>query len=121
MTSLNGLGFSISILNVVNTNIGGPSMIRLLDDPCEAAGWTAPIRKETWEAKSTRTREESAHTGEEIKASGLKLDAEATKTALMMGLERLIAAEPHVTKYDTVVGDGDCGIGLKRGAEGKCI
>ncbi|KAK8044205.1 Dolichyl-phosphate-mannose--protein mannosyltransferase 1 [Apiospora rasikravindrae] len=26
--------------------------------------------------------------------------------------------EPDVTRYDTVVGDGDCGIGLKRGAEG---
>ena len=117
MTSLNGLGFSISILNVVNTNIGGPSMIQLLDDPCEAAGWTAPIRKETWEANSSQTREESANAGESIKASGLKLDPETTKTALTAGLERLIAAEPDVTKYDTVVGDGDCGIGLKRGAE----
>lgn len=34
------------------------------------------------------------------------------------GLEKLITAEPDVTKYDTIVGDGDCGIGLKRGAEG---
>ena len=30
----------------------------------------------------------------------------------------MIKAEPEITKYDTVVGDGDCGIGLKRGAEG---
>jgi hypothetical protein len=37
----------------------------------------------------------------------------------MTGLNRLIAAEPDVTKYDTIVGDGDCGIGLKRGAECK--
>jgi dihydroxyacetone kinase len=29
----------------------------------------------------------------------------------------VIAAEPHVTRYDTLVGDGDCGVGLKRGAE----
>ena len=56
MTSLNGVGFSISLLNVVNTDIGGPSMIQLLDAPCEAAGWTGPIRKETWEVKSTQTR-----------------------------------------------------------------
>ncbi|KAG0648771.1 Dihydroxyacetone kinase 1 [Hyphodiscus hymeniophilus] len=117
MTSLNGLGFSISILNVVNTNIGGPSMIQLLDDPCEAAGWTAPIRKETWEAKSTQTREDSVAVAEDTKASGLKLDPETTKTALTAGLQRVIAAEPDVTRYDTVVGDGDCGIGLKRGAE----
>jgi len=121
MTSLNSLGFSISILNVVNTDIGGPSMLELLDAPCEAAGWTAPIRKETWEAKSSRTRDGSAATGEGIKASGLRLDPVATKTALTAGLERIIAAEPDVTRYDTVVGDGDCGIGLKRGAEGMFL
>lgn len=118
MTSLNGLGFSISILNVVNTNTGGPSMLQLLDAPCEAAGWTAPIRKETWEAKSTQTMEGEAAAAEEAKPSGLKLSPETTKTALTAALERVIAAEPDVTRYDTVVGDGDCGIGLKRGAEG---
>lgn len=32
-------------------------------------------------------------------------------------LKKLIAAEAEVTKYDSVVGDGDCGVGLKRGAE----
>ena len=26
-------------------------------------------------------------------------------------------AEPQVTRYDSIVGDGDCGTGLKRGAE----
>jgi dihydroxyacetone kinase len=118
MTSLNGLGFSISILNVVNTNIGGPSMLQLLDAPSEAAGWAAPIRKETWEAKSSHTREGASSGGEDVKPSGLKLNSETTKTALTAALQRLIAAEPDVTKYDTVVGDGDCGIGLKRGAEG---
>lgn len=118
MTSLNGLGFSLSLLNVVNTNIGGPSMIELLDAPSEAAGWTAPIRKETWEAKSSRTREDTTAGAEEIKASGLKFDIESATTALKSGLEKMVAAEPDVTRFDTVVGDGDCGIGLKRGAEG---
>jgi len=33
------------------------------------------------------------------------------------GLQRMIKCEADVTKYDTIVGDGDCGIGLKRGAE----
>lgn len=32
-------------------------------------------------------------------------------------LNKLIAAEAEVTKFDSVVGDGDCGLGLKRGAE----
>ena len=33
------------------------------------------------------------------------------------GLDRVIKAEPQVTRYDSIVGDGDCGAGLKRGAE----
>ena len=32
------------------------------------------------------------------------------------GLLRVIAAESEITRFDSVVGDGDCGIGLKRGA-----
>ncbi|KAI5924678.1 Dak1 domain-containing protein [Camillea tinctor] len=117
MTSLNGLGFSISLLNVVNTDIGGPSMIQLLDAPCEATGWSAPISKETWEAKNTNTREDTADSGPGIKSSGVKIDAAAFSASLTAGLQALVVAEPDITKYDTVVGDGDCGIGLKRGAE----
>lgn len=119
MTSLNGQGFSISLLNVVNTDIGGPSMIQLLDYPSEAAGWAAPISKETWEEKNTATREGVTATEQKAKASGLKYDAAAATKALKQGLEAVVAAEPDVTRYDSVVGDGDCGIGLKRGAEGK--
>ncbi|OHE96742.1 dihydroxyacetone kinase [Colletotrichum orchidophilum] len=117
MTSLNGLGFSISLLNVVNTDIGGPSMIQLLDYPTEATGWSSPVLKETWEAKNQATREEAADAGQATKASDLKYDAAAATKAVTAGLQRVIAAEPEVTRYDTVVGDGDCGIGLKRGAE----
>ncbi|KAL7625067.1 dihydroxyacetone kinase Dak1 [Parahypoxylon ruwenzoriense] len=117
MTSLNGLGFSITLLNVVNTDIGGPSMIQLLDYPCEATGWSAPIAKTTWEAKNTATREDATGSDGGTKPSGLKADPAAFKDALSSGLEAVIAVEPEVTKYDTVVGDGDCGIGLKRGAE----
>jgi dihydroxyacetone kinase len=119
MTSLNGLGFSISLLNVVNTGIGGPSMTELLDAAAEVTGWSAPIRKETWEAKNTATRTDEKGQNEEAQPSGLKMDKAVVKERLGLALERVIAAEPEVTRYDTVVGDGDCGIGLKRGAEGN--
>ncbi|KAK3365974.1 Dak1 domain-containing protein [Lasiosphaeria ovina] len=117
MTSLNGLGFSISLLNVVNTDIGGPSMIDLLDYPCEATGWSSPVSKLTWEEKNTATRQQDASVGLNSRPSGLKLDPKAAQVALTNALESVIAVEPEVTRYDTVVGDGDCGIGLKRGAE----
>ncbi|KAM3505554.1 hypothetical protein MY10362_002876 [Beauveria mimosiformis] len=127
MTSLNGMGFSVSLLNVVNTSIeGAPNMVELLDAPSEVTGWSAPIQKTTWEAAAGRgggeetEREEAAaaaETAQDIKLSGLKHDPSVAKKALMGALRSVIAAEPDVTRHDTVVGDGDCGIGLKRGAE----
>ncbi|OAA43525.1 dihydroxyacetone kinase [Beauveria brongniartii RCEF 3172] len=129
MTSLNGMGFSVSLLNVVNTSIeGAPNMVELLDAPSEVTGWSAPVQKTTWEAAAGRgggeetEREEAAaatetETAQDIKLSGLKHDPSVAKEALTAALKSVIAAEPDVTRYDTVVGDGDCGIGLKRGAE----
>lgn len=45
------------------------------------------------------------------------MDGLATISKLQAALSGLIAAEPEVTKYDTLVGDGDCGLCLKTGAE----
>ena len=116
MTSLNGLGFSISLLKVKDTGLG-KSMLELLDAPAEATGWSAAVSTKTWNEKSTATRQEDSTADSEAKPSGLSIDPTLAKTALGGGLEALIAAEPDVTKYDTIVGDGDCGIGLKRGAD----
>jgi triose/dihydroxyacetone kinase / FAD-AMP lyase (cyclizing) len=121
MTSLNGMGFSITLLNVVNTDIGGPSMIELLDAPTEATGWSAPVQKKTWEAKNKATMADAPNAGVAVKPSGLRMDVEVAKTALTTALERVISAESEITRYDTIVGDGDCGIGLKRGAEGMVV
>ncbi|KAF5024881.1 hypothetical protein F66182_3039 [Fusarium sp. NRRL 66182] len=117
MTSLNGLGFSISLLNIVSPDFEAPGMIELLDAPSEVVGWSTPIQTSTWEAKNTNTRTDRAGATQDVKPSGLKIDANAAQSALKNALQRVIDAEPEVTRYDTVVGDGDCGIGLKRGAE----
>ncbi|KAM5342443.1 hypothetical protein ACJ41O_013409 [Fusarium nematophilum] len=117
MTSLNGLGFSISLLNVVSPDFEAPSMIELLDAPSEVVGWSAPIQASTWEAKNSATRTDNAGATQKTQPSDLKFDADAAQSALKNALEKVIAVEPEVTRYDTVVGDGDCGIGLKRGAD----
>ena len=50
--SLNGPGFIITILKLVNTGLGpGKSLVDLLDSECEAIGWPSTIRRETWETK----------------------------------------------------------------------
>ncbi|KAF2197016.1 dihydroxyacetone kinase [Delitschia confertaspora ATCC 74209] len=118
MTSLNGLGFSISLLKVVDTVLGnGRSMLDLLDAPAEATGWTAAITAATWKNRSTVAKEGRPTESGEIQPSNLRVDPTVARNALPAALNRVIAAEPNITKYDTIVGDGDCGIGLKRGAE----
>lgn len=117
MTSLNGLGFSISLLKIADTGVG-KSMLELLDAPAEATGWSSAVSTKTWQDKSSATREESHGAASESKSSGLTIDPTLAKSALEHALKKLVAAEPEITNYDTVVGDGDCGIGLKRGADG---
>ncbi|CAG7919929.1 unnamed protein product [Penicillium olsonii] len=118
LTSLNGLGFSISLLKLVDPGFGaGKSMLELLDAPAEAVGWTAPINTETWDNRNDDPVElKDSNLAEDIH-SNLQLDPQTIQKVLGAGLERVIRAEPEVTRYDTIVGDGDCGIGLKRGAE----
>jgi dihydroxyacetone kinase len=135
MTSLNGMGFSISLLRLQDTGLGeGNSMLELLDAPAEATGWSAAVKTETWDKKREPIKQEQAQEIDEEVPSNLKCESPAlpavltllndlvdyglAKKVLTTALERVIAAEPDVTNYDTIVGDGDCGIGLKRGAEG---
>lgn len=118
LTSLNGMGFSISILKLEDTGLGpGKSMLELLDHPTEAVGWAAPVSSSTWESANTETMENSTSSTADSKPTKLTLDPTHTKKALAAGLNRVIDVEAEVTRYDTIVGDGDCGIGLKRGAE----
>ncbi|KAJ5558317.1 Dihydroxyacetone kinase [Penicillium sp. DV-2018c] len=118
LTSLNGLGFSISLLKLAEHDVGaGKTMLELLDAPAEAVGWSAPINPSTWEHRNDEPVElTSSNLAEDIH-SNLQLDPQTLQKALTTGLQRVIKAEPDITRYDTIVGDGDCGVGLKRGAE----
>jgi dihydroxyacetone kinase len=138
MTSLNGLGFSISLLKLIDTNVGH-SLLELLDAPSEAVGWSSVVSSKTWKSAKSRQDAEALGAGEdatEPKSQPSNIKGEwklrsdsiilihsvqyaKGRTALTSGLNRVIKAEPDITKYDTIVGDGDCGIGLKRGAEGR--
>ena len=133
--SLNGPGFSLSLLNVKDTGLGpGKSILELLDAPTEAAGWPSNIRTETWEKRCETAQDEIPEGEQQIEPSNLKsragnylekvniyakyntVDPILLKKALISGLERLIAAESEITRFDTIIGDGDCGTVLKRGA-----
>ena len=65
--SLNGLGFGISLLKLVDTGLGqGKSMLDLIDAPAEGYGWPAPIEIATW-SKEFPTPKETATQDEEVR------------------------------------------------------
>ncbi|KAJ5433001.1 Dihydroxyacetone kinase 1 [Penicillium daleae] len=114
LTSLNGMGFSISLLQLADNGLGpGKSMLELIDAPAEAVGWAAPINTSTWNERIDTPVELKVSNIVEETPSNLKLDPAIIKKVLSAGLQRVIAAEPEVTRYDTIVGDGDCGIVLR--------
>lgn len=139
LTSLNGMGFSISLLQLADNGMGpGKSMLELIDAPAEAVGWAAPISASAWNERiDTPVELKVSNLVDEIPSNlerksrhpllpsfktkpnphPITVDPTIIKKVLSAGLKRVIAAEPEVTRFDTIVGDGDCGIGLKRGAE----
>ncbi|RPA79796.1 dihydroxyacetone kinase [Ascobolus immersus RN42] len=118
MTSLNGLGFSISLLRIEAIPFkSDTSFIDLLDYPHETIGWTGPQAR-FWDTTSTQNNfSTEAVAAERIEASGLNFNKTAFKESVSAGLQAVISAEAQITKYDDVVGDGDCGTTFKRGAE----
>ena len=71
--SLNGPGFSLSLLKVKDTGLGpGKSILELLDAPTEAVGWPSNIGTETWE-KGYENAQHAIPEGEQkIESSNLK-------------------------------------------------
>lgn len=130
--SLNGLGFGITPLKLVDTGLGeGKSLLELIDAPAEGVGWPQAINIDTWskrfgDIKYEKLEEEIVKpssirskfkSSDDILNSQNTVNLDEFTKALTAGLKRIIAAEPLVTRYDSIVGDGDCGVGLKRGAE----
>jgi dihydroxyacetone kinase len=72
MTSLNGLGFSVSLLRVADTGFAGASMLDLLDAPAEASGWSAAVSTSTWAKQGETKQQEDQMVGEEVQPSNLR-------------------------------------------------
>ena len=71
--SLNGLGFGITLLKLVDTNLGeGRSLLELFDYPAEAIGWPAPIKPETWDKHYPQDEQKVDSSEEEPKPGNLK-------------------------------------------------
>ncbi|CAG9994404.1 unnamed protein product [Clonostachys byssicola] len=120
MASLDCRGFSITLLNVVPLGIPH-DILSLLGYPTTALGWAvnAPLkhRQRPNSSDSSPTKEKEMDTNGSTSHS-VDIDMSLTYSALRAGLKAVVSAEPEVTRYDTIVGDGDCGTTLSRGATG---
>lgn len=120
MTALNGEGFSITLLNVTKTDkatdlsLGFNSIVELLDADTDAPGW--PIKKYATNAPDydpSLINDDK----DNVQPAGI-FDFDHFSKILKGGVEKLIEAEPLITKLDTQVGDGDCGTSLVAGGNG---
>ncbi|CAG8455237.1 18655_t:CDS:10 [Rhizophagus irregularis] len=105
MTSLNMPGVSLSILKLPK-NL---DVVPLLDIKAETPGWVNHSKVDISNLDVSLDEKVSFKEKEE----DLFVLFESTIKA---ACNALIQAEPEITKYDTIVGDGDCGLTLKYGA-----
>lgn len=114
-TSLNGQGFSITLLN--STKAGGTEIIKLLDMPTDAIGWTSNTSLNTGKTKIDRVKScKNMNENTTNVKSTVTLNPGIFELILRGGLMNLLSKELQITRYDTVAGDGDCGETLAAGA-----
>jgi Dihydroxyacetone kinase len=142
MTSFDMQGASVSIISLTRMR----HLRELLDDYTDAPAWQASdvVQQEDTTSTSTTsrkrmemlTREEKDSTpmqvssSQQVSTTSAKKEANKYNDIPVVGFESnvlekatlaacnsLMESEPILTKYDTIVGDGDCGITMERGAK----
>jgi len=123
MTSFDMHGVSVTILNTSNSS---NKLVDLLDSPCDAPAWRAC---DVWKAEENHVRGSSTQRSEVMVAEETviaianlppmtfsKEFSKLAKASILRAVKCLSEEEATLTKYDTIVGDGDCGITMKRGS-----
>jgi triose/dihydroxyacetone kinase / FAD-AMP lyase (cyclizing) len=118
-TSLNAPGFCISLCNFtaaankVDTTV--PELLRLFDRPTTAVSWPNIITKKESAGEHNVHAEQNTETTDSASEDddSITVDAQLLEKALRTASYTAIAAEPQLTKWDMVMGDGDCGEAVK--------
>ncbi|KAJ7641469.1 Dak1 domain-containing protein [Roridomyces roridus] len=127
MTSLNAPGFSLTLLNLTHIAKSVSSveeLIKFVDAPHASAAWPSKSVYPTPTHLEKRAREEKfieiCVTEHKLAKSGgptLKVDPAVLVGAMRAGAAAVLKAEPDLTRWDTIVGDGDCGETCAAGAQ----
>lgn len=123
-TSLNAPAFSVSIINItaVARNCKySIEEIKSFFDARTSTHWESMAgsqakRRSRKEQLVPAPKQEPRKTVDDRR--DLKVDAALLETMLRNACTQLVEAEPDLTRWDTIMGDGDCGETLKTGATG---
>ncbi|KAK9464396.1 Dak1 domain-containing protein [Lipomyces arxii] len=112
-SSLNGPGFSISLCNLTNvgkeTGIPTATALEYLDAPTTAPSWPHPYRS----AKPVEVGSVVKTTTNGVATADFEVDSVYLDKIIRTACNRAVAAEPDLTRWDMIMGDGDCGDGVK--------
>ncbi len=119
MTSFDMQGASVS---VVSLSDAPDAMIGYLDDETDAAAWAkADISTGGARLSSSEVPEVEAPKAGAINLASVAVTVDdfqgKVEKCVKAACMSLVESEPMLTKYDTIVGDGDCGITMMRGAQ----
>ncbi|KAI5917290.1 Dak1 domain-containing protein [Camillea tinctor] len=118
--ALNAPGFSISLCNVSRAAEGSSSkveeLLELLDSQTTAVSWPNPCflskKSSTSEKDISATKIDANLHGSKktpLSEGDILVEPELLDDAIRSGCKEAIAAEPDLSAWDRVMGDGDCG------------
>ena len=111
LSALEMAGVSLSVLQVDDARLAR------LDAPTEAPAWPNAAVRQRRGVHRTLTKPEAAPVEISLPEPPQTKLGQTIKEALLAATKSLIDAAPRLTEMDRVVGDGDLGISLARGAE----
>ncbi|KAI0206991.1 dihydroxyacetone kinase [Astrocystis sublimbata] len=124
-TSLNAPAFSVSVINATAAARNcaySVEEIKGFFDARTDTHWESMARSQQKQQRRARKDQLVQAPGQHLNhtpvddATDLKIDPARLDRMLRIACNNLIEAEPELTRYDTVMGDGDCGETLKQGA-----
>ncbi|KAK3688325.1 dihydroxyacetone kinase [Podospora appendiculata] len=122
-TSLNAPAFSVSVVNLTasaaNSSYSAEQIKSFLDTRTDTV-WEGFAGAQSYSRRRTRA-EQVVQPAPEVKKTvddtrDLKVEPALLEKMLRNACAAVITAEPDLTRWDTIMGDGDCGLTLETGA-----
>lgn len=113
-TSLNAPGFSISLCNLTAAARGcetdATKLLELFDAPTTATSWpNVSYIKPLFSTNGTNGHQIKPVVNGDAHTTKIQVGSSLLESAIRSGCEAAIASEPNLTKWDMILGDGDCG------------